>query len=150
MIMTSFDFSPLYRTAIGFDHLASLLNTASSDSSSYPPYNVELIDDDQYIINMAVAGFTEQELDIEVKENNLTIKGSKEGETEEESKFLYRGIATRSFTRRFQLAEYVIVKEAGLENGILSIKLERIIPEAKKPRHIEIGNQQVKLEDKVA
>lgn len=148
--MTTFDFSPLYRSAIGFDHLASLLNASNSDSSRYPPYNVELIDDDQYVITMAVAGFTEQELDIEVKENNLTIKGNKESQTTEEGTFLYRGIASRSFSRRFQLAEYVTVNGANLENGILSIKLERVIPEAMKARHIEIDHQQRKLEDKAA
>ncbi len=139
--MTTFDLSPLYRTAIGFDRLAETLSSASRvDSNGYPPYNIESLGDDQYRITMAVAGFGENELEIQTERNTLTITGAKQdSESEDGSEFLYRGIATRSFERRFQLADHVEVSSAQLENGLLHIKLKRELPEQMKPRKIEIG-----------
>jgi molecular chaperone IbpA len=139
--MTTFDLSPLYRTAIGFDRLAETLSSASRvDSNGYPPYNIESLGDDQYRITMAVAGFGESELDIQTERNTLTITGAKqESHADEGSEFLYRGIATRSFERRFQLADHVEVSSARLENGLLHIALKRELPEQMKPRKIAIG-----------
>lgn len=140
--MTTIDFSPLFRTIIGFDRFASALEAATrSEASGYPPYNVEVRGQDQYRISMAVAGFKPSELDVQVKQNLLTVSGSRkedEGEANRNSRFLYRGIATRSFERQFQLADYVRVVDARLENGLLHIDLVREIPEAMKPRKIEI------------
>jgi len=140
--MTTFDLSPLYRTAIGFDRLAETLSSASRvDSNGYPPYNIESLGDDQYRITMAVAGFSDSELDIQTERNTLTITGAKQdSQAEEGSEFLYRGIATRSFERRFQLADHVEVSAAQLENGLLHIELKRELPEQMKPRRIEIGS----------
>lgn len=136
--MTTLDFSPLFRSMIGFDRLAnSLENAYRSEPGGYPPYNVELQDENRYRITLAVAGFSEDELDIEAKENLLTISGQRRT-TETEGNFLYRGIANRSFERKFQLADYVKVVEAKLENGLLHIELVREVPEAMKPRRIEI------------
>lgn len=139
--MTTFDLSPLYRTAIGFDRLADMLSNASRvDGNGYPPYNIEARGEDQYRISMAVAGFSESELDIVTEQNTLTVSGQKAGDEEQEDReFLYRGIATRSFERRFQLADHVRVVSAKLENGLLHIELERELPEKMKPRRIEIG-----------
>ena len=119
--MVHFDLTPLYRTTVGFDRLGSLFDTLGSldkDAPSYPPYNIELVDENAYRITMAVAGFASDDLHVEAKENTLTIRGDKQSE-KEESTFLHRGIAARSFERRFQLADYVVVKGAGLENGLL-------------------------------
>jgi molecular chaperone IbpA len=139
--MTSFDFSPLFRSAIGFDRFANALESATRmESGGYPPYNIERIDDDQYRITLAVAGFTRDELEIETKENRLTVTGRK-AEDQAEHDYLYRGIANRSFERGFQLADYVRVDAAQLEDGLLHIALVREIPEAMKPRRIEIGDQ---------
>jgi molecular chaperone IbpA len=138
--MRQFDLSPLYRSTIGFDRIGSLLDTLSSfenEAPSYPPYNIERVSENGYRISMAVAGFSESDLDIEVKENTLTIRGEKRAE-EQNSTFLHRGIAARSFERRFQLADYVMVKGASLENGLLHVDLVRELPEAMKPRTIEI------------
>ena len=138
--MRHFDLTPLYRSTIGFDRIGSLLDTLNafeSDTPSYPPYNIERVSENAYRISMAVAGFGEGDLDIEVKENTLTIRGDKRAE-QENSTFLHRGIAARSFERRFQLADYVTVKGATLENGLLHVDLERELPEAMKPRTIEI------------
>ena len=139
--MTTFDLSPLYRTAIGFDRLADMLSNASRvDGNGYPPYNIEARGEDQYRISMAVAGFSESELDIVTEQNTLTVSGQKAGDEEREDReFLYRGIATRSFERRFQLADHVRVVSAKLENGLLHIELQRELPEKMKPRRIEIG-----------
>lgn len=140
--MTNFDLSPLYRTAIGFDRLADMLSNASRiDGNSYPPYNIEARGEDQYRITMAVAGFSEDDLDIVSEQNTLTVSGGKStSETEDgEREFLYRGIATRSFERRFQLADHVRVESASLENGLLHIDLKRELPERMKPRRIAIG-----------
>ncbi|MBK1723135.1 Hsp20 family protein [Thiocystis violacea] len=136
--MTTLDFSPLFRSMIGFDRLANSLETAyRSEPGGYPPYNVELQDENRYRITLAVAGFTDEELDIEAKENLLTISGQRRA-TEAQGNFLYHGIANRSFERKFQLADYVKVVEAKLENGLLHIDLVREVPEAMKPRRIEI------------
>lgn len=139
--MTTFDLSPLYRTAIGFDRLADMLSNASRvDGNGYPPYNIEAQGEDQYRISMAVAGFSGSELDIVTEQNTLTVSGQKAGDDEQEDReFLYRGIATRSFERRFQLADHVRVVSAKLENGLLHIELQRELPEKMKPRRIEIG-----------
>jgi molecular chaperone IbpA len=130
----------LFRSAIGFDRLASALESAyRSEPGGYPPYNVEVTGQDKYRITMAVAGFAPGDLSLNVKESLLTVSGSrKEDESEKERRFLYRGIATRSFERQFQLADYVKVVDARLQDGLLHIELVREIPEAMKPRHIDI------------
>lgn len=136
------DFSPLYRSFIGAEHLAQLMDkaTRAEKQPAYPPYNIESIADDKYRITMAVAGFVESELDIESKENSLTVTGTRTPiENTEERKFLYQGIAERNFERKFQLAEHVKVVSAHMENGLLHIDLEREIPEALKPRKIAIN-----------
>ena len=138
--MRHFDLTPLYSSTIGFDRIGSLLDTMNSfegNTPSYPPYNIERVSENAYRISMAVAGFSDGDLDIEVKENTLAIRGEKRVE-QESSTYLHRGIAARSFERRFQLADYVMVKGATLENGLLHIDLERELPEAMKPRTIEI------------
>lgn len=138
--MTTYDLSPLYRTAIGFDRLADMLsNAARVDGNGYPPYNIESRGEDEYRISMAVAGFSESDLDIVTEQNTLTVSGSKSDSEEGEREFLYRGIATRTFERRFQLADHVRVEAARLENGLLHIDLKRELPEKMKPRRIEIG-----------
>ncbi|WP_186397878.1 Hsp20 family protein [Stappia sp. P2PMeth1] len=137
--MRHFDFSPLYRSTVGFDRLLSMLDsTSGQETPSYPPYNIERTGENAYRITMAVAGFGEGDLTIEAKEHTLTIKGERAQETEA-GEVLYRGIAARAFERRFQLADHVEVKGASLENGLLHIDLAREIPEAMKPRKIEIG-----------
>ena len=145
--MRTFDFAPLYRSTVGFDRLFSLLdNAAGFDNSvpSYPPYNIERTGENDYRVTLAVAGFGEKELTIEVKENTLTIKGAKETKEEQNGEMLYQGIAARAFERVFQLADHVLVKAAALENGLLHVDLVREIPEAKKPRQIPIGNGNAK------
>ena len=139
--MRPFDLTPLYKTSVGFDHLASMLDSLSNDGTGngYPPYNIERIDENDYRISMAVAGFGEDDLNIVVEKNTLTIAGDKRAE-ESEGDFLHRGIAARSFERRFNLADHVEVKSAELENGLLHIKLVREIPEAMKPKTIAIKN----------
>ncbi|MBU3070069.1 Hsp20 family protein [Aestuariicella sp. G3-2] len=138
--MRNTDFSPLYRTAIGFDRMASILDNLSRNDQSqggYPPYNIELIDENEYRITMALAGFTESELSIQSEQNTLTITGKK-AEEQGDRQFLHQGIAARNFERRFQLADHVRVQTARLENGLLHVELVREIPEAMKPRTIEI------------
>ncbi|MBB3999839.1 Hsp20 family protein [Aureimonas pseudogalii] len=139
--MRQYDFAPLYRSTVGFDRLFSMLDTLGSgeNAQSYPPYNIERTGENAYRITMAVAGFSDTELSIESRENGLTVKGEKAEETAEGSEFLYRGIAGRAFERRFQLAEHVEVRGASLKNGLLHIDLVRVIPEALKPRKIEIA-----------
>lgn len=140
--MRHVDFSPLYRSTVGFDRLFSMLDGLSQPdgAQSYPPYNIERTGEDAYRITMAVAGFTEGDIDIEHERNSLTVKGGKsETETGEQNEVLYRGIATRSFTRRFQLADHVEVAGAELKNGLLHIDLKREIPEAMKARKIAIN-----------
>jgi len=132
------DLSPLYRTAIGFDRLAGMLENANRlESAGYPPYNIEVTGEDEYQITMAVAGFTDDELSIESKQTELTVAGEK-AESEDDRQFLHRGIAKRSFERKFQLADHVFVKGARLEHGLLHIELYRELPEALKPRSISI------------
>lgn len=147
---TSTDFSPLYRSFIGFDHLAGLIDKASrtEKQSSYPPYNVELLAEDQYRITMAVAGFSEQDIDIESKDNSLIIIGTKsvntsnsEKENNSPRKFLHQGIAERNFERKFQLGEHVKVIGAFMKDGLLHVDLQREIPEALKPRKIAINGK---------
>ncbi len=140
--MTTFDFSPLFRTAIGFDRLANQLNSAvSNDSGGYPPYNIEAREENAYRITMAVAGFAEAELNIVSEQNTLTVSGKQGDGDAEKHEYLYRGIANRAFERRFQLAEHVSVEGARLENGLLHIDLVREIPETMKPKQINIQAQ---------
>ncbi|MGB2427364.1 MAG: Hsp20 family protein [Alteromonas sp.] len=140
--MRTIDLSPLYRSFIGSDHLASLVDAATraEKQSAYPPYNIELIGEDKYRITMAIAGFGKDDVSIEVQENSLKITGSKEAKNTEQ-KFLHKGISERNFERKFQLGDHVKVLAADMEHGLLHIDLERVIPEAKKPRKIEIGSQ---------
>ena len=140
--MRNVDLSPLYRSFIGFDHLASMLDAASRSEkqNGYPPYNIESLSEDKYRITMAIAGFAENEIDIEVEGNALVIVGKK-ADKQDEKKFIYKGISERNFERKFQLGDHVKVLAADLENGLLHIDLERVIPEAKKPRKIEIGSK---------
>ncbi|MGP1716805.1 MAG: Hsp20 family protein [Methylophilus sp.] len=140
--MRTYDLTPLYRTAIGFDRLAKMLNDGqrSENETSYPPYNIELVDENAYKIVMAIAGFQLNELDIETEHQTLRVTGRK-AKKEQENTFLHRGIANRDFEHKFQLADHVKVTGANLENGLLSIALVREIPEALKPRKIEIGTQ---------
>ncbi len=140
--MRTFDLSPLYRNTVGFDRLFSLLDSAGNvegGAPTYPPYNIERTGENAYRVTVAVAGFTPEELSIEVKENTLSLRGEKAAQGGgEASQVLYRGIAARAFERRFQLADHVEVKGASLENGLLHVDLVRNIPEAKKPRLIPI------------
>ena len=138
--MTTIDFTPLFRSAIGFDRLATALESAyRSEAGGYPPYNIEVTGEDKYRISMAVAGFSEKDLNLHVKESILTVSGAHKDEDKEKGqRFLYRGIATRNFERQFQLADYVKVVDARFEDGLLHIDLVREIPEAMKPRTIEI------------
>jgi molecular chaperone IbpA len=138
--MRTFDFSPLFRSSVGFDRLAQLMDTARDDVPSYPPYNIERTGEDQYRITMAVAGFSENDIEITAQENALTVVG-KQPKDETPKSLLYRGIAGRPFQRRFELAEYIRVTGASLENGLLHIELVREVPEAVKPRNIKIGTK---------
>jgi len=138
--MRNFDLAPLYRSSIGFDHLFSLLDAASrgDNENGYPPYNVELVDEDQYRITMAVAGFDDSELSIEVKENTLTVTGEKSVD-ETKRNYLHQGIAARNFERCFQIADHVKVVNANLVNGLLDVELKRELPETMKPRKVTIN-----------
>ncbi|HLG80851.1 MAG TPA: Hsp20 family protein [Bradyrhizobium sp.] len=140
--MRTYDLTPFYRSTVGFDRLFSLLDQATSDGSpGYPPYNIERTGENAYRISVAVSGFGKDELSIVAKENTLTIRGDKVAAEQSKGKteVLYRGIAARAFERVFQLADFVVVKNASLENGLLHVDLVREIPEAKKPRQIPIG-----------
>jgi molecular chaperone IbpA len=149
--MRTFDLAPLYRSTVGFDRLFSLLdqvNGLDATTSSYPPYNIERTDENAYRITVAVAGFTDSELSLEVKESTLTIRGEKQvKEGDKASEVLYQGIAARAFERRFQLADHVQVTGASLQNGLLHIDLKRELPEAMKPRQIPIGGGSAKVID---
>ena len=148
--MRTFDLAPLYRSTVGFDRLFSMMDAFES-APGYPPYNIERTGENDYRITVAVAGFGEKDLSIEAKENALTIKGAKQDKDDQASEVLYQGIAARAFERVFQLADYVQVKSARLENGLLHVDLVRELPEAKKPRQIPIGNGQPRVvEAKVA
>ena len=141
--MTTIDFTPLFRSAIGFDRLASALESAHrAEAGGFPPYNIEVTGEDKYRISMAVAGFSRDDLDLSVKESILTVSGARQDETgDKHRRYLYRGIATRNFERQFQLADYVKVVDARIEDGLLHIDLMREIPEAMKPRKIEIHGE---------
>ena len=141
--MRTIDFTPLYRSAVGFDRLARQLESAArtSQDSGWPPYNIETTGENEYRIEIAVAGFKPDELTIEAKENQLTVTGRKTANDDAASQktYLHRGLAERDFERRFQLADYVVVSGASLDNGLLAISLKRELPEALKPRRIEIA-----------
>jgi molecular chaperone IbpA len=140
--MRPIDFAPLYRSTVGFDRLFNLLDSVSGfdqGPTAYPPYNIERLGDNEYQITMAVAGFSQDEIKVEVKEQTLNISGEKKAE-DRQREFLHRGIATRAFERRFQLADYVEVKGADLKDGLLHVTLVRNVPERLKPRTIAIGN----------
>lgn len=146
--MRQYDFAPLYRSTIGFDHLVDLLDAVSGvgdEAVGYPPYNIERLGDNEYRITMAVAGFSPDEIKVEVKENALSVRGEKKPDGQERE-FLHRGIAQRGFERRFQLADYVEVKGADLKDGLLHIDLVRNLPERMKPRTVAIGTAQKQLE----
>jgi molecular chaperone IbpA len=143
--MRTFDLAPLYRSTVGFDRLFSMLDGFEA-APGYPPYNIERTGENAYRISVAVAGFSDTELSIETKENTLTIKGEKHVHDDKSSgEVLYQGIAARAFERVFQLADYVQVKGASLENGLLHVDLVRELPETKKPRQIPIGNGRTKV-----
>lgn len=140
--MRHVDFSPLYRSTVGFDRLFTMLDSLAQPDNSgqtYPPYNIERTGDDAYRISMAVAGFSQEDISIEAHRNVLTVKGEKTEEQADGREFLHRGIAARAFERRFQLADHVEVEGAELKNGLLHIDLKRNIPEEMKPRRIEIS-----------
>ena len=151
--MRTFDLAPLYRSTVGFDRLFSMLDQFGSPEGAapgYPPYNIERTGENAYRISVAVAGFSQDELNIEAKESTLTIRGEKsQKQDEQKGEVLYQGIAARAFERVFQLADFVQVKGATLENGLLHVDLVREIPEAKKPRQIAINNGKV-VEAKIA
>ena len=137
--MRTIDLSPLYRSAVGFDRMAALLETAAtSEAPGYPPYNIARTDENAYRIELAVAGFRPEELSIEVKENRLAISGRKAANDEVKT-YLHRGLAERNFERRFQLADYVVVTDADLADGLLTVSLKRELPEALKPRRVQIN-----------
>ena len=145
--MTTFDFSPLFRSTVGFDRLANLMDTAMNEDtrpSGYPPHDVEVVDEDRYRITVAVAGFTREDLSIEVKEQTLTVTGKKP-EPAGERRFLHHGIARRGFVQKFRLADHVKVTGADLDHGMLTVNLEREVPEAMKPRTIAIGDGEARL-----
>lgn len=137
--MTHFDFAPLFRTAIGFDRLARLVDSvqASAETQAYPPYNIEKLGEESYRITMAVAGFGVDDLDLTVKENTLVVTG-RIGNEAQKTETLYRGIAGRAFERRFVLADHIQVEGAELQNGLMHINLKRVVPESLKPRRVEI------------
>lgn len=139
--MQNLDFSPFLRSTVGFDRLFdSLDNLVGQETKSYPPYNIELIENDIWLVSIALAGFSIDDISIETKENSLSIRGAKELDTDNEDReFLHRGIAERSFELRFQLGDYVEVSNAKLENGLLNIELKREVPESKKSRQIVIN-----------
>ena len=136
------DFTPFFRSTVGFDHLLDLLEQTTDNAQGYPPYNIERRDENNYRITVAVAGFAEKDLSIEVRDRVLTIEGKREEETK--TSFLHQGIAGRSFQRHFQLAEHVEIKGAELESGLLHVELERVVPEERKPRRIAINAPELK------
>ncbi len=147
--MRAFDFSPLFRSTIGFDRLLDLLDSAGQydTSQAYPPYNIERTDETHYRITLAVAGFAEKDLNVEVREGVLSVQGKRDEAAQSKSGYLYQGIAGRAFDRRFQLAENVEVVGAKLENGLLHIDLDRVVPEEQKPRRIQINAADLKVLD---
>ena len=140
--MSNYDLSPFYRSTVGFDRLFSMLDRVAGgeqNAPTYPPYNIERTGENAYRITLAVAGFAEDELSVETRENTLTVRGSKDGQKDEKNDMLYQGIAARAFERRFQLADHVVVTGAASENGLLHVDLVREVPEAQKPRTIAIN-----------
>ncbi len=148
--MRTVDFAPLYRSAVGFDRLAHILEAAAKSevSNGYPPYNIETVGENAYRIELAVAGFRPEDLTIEARENVLTVTGKKSA-NDDQRRFLHRGLAERNFERRFQLADYVVVTDAQLADGLLSISLKRELPESLKPRVIPIGAGKPTIEGEV-
>lgn len=147
--MRTFDLSPLYKTTVGFDRLATMMDSVSFENANgYPPYNIERLGESDYRITMAVSGFSSEELDIETKEDSLIVRGQK-AEEDTTRDYLHQGIAGRSFERRFKLADHVKVSSAGLEHGLLNIELVRELPEEMKPRKIAITNPG-KIESKLS
>jgi len=136
------DFSPYFRSTVGFDHLFNMLDQAVDAGNGYPPYNIERTDETHYVISVAVAGFSDKDLNVEVKDGVLTVTGKRDEAPRQT--YLHQGIAGRAFERRFQLAEHVEVRAAKLENGLLHIDLERVVPEEKKPRRIAINAPELK------
>jgi molecular chaperone IbpA len=150
IIMNTFDFSPLFRSTVGFDRLSRMLETSmlSEQGSAYPPYNIVKVSEDDYRITMAIAGFSEKDIEITSRENQLIVTGrAQERDAAKDVTYLHRGIAERAFEHRFQLADHIRVTGAALENGLLTIELVREIPEAMKPRRIEIAAPGGKLID---
>ena len=137
--MRAYDFAPFYRSSVGFDRLFNRLEQSAESAAGYPPYNIERTDDTHYRITIAVAGFADTDLSVEVRDGVLTVVGNRE--EQEKQAYLHQGIAGRAFERRFQLADHVEVRDAKLENGLLHIALERVVPEEKKPRRIAINGQ---------
>ncbi len=149
--MRTFDMTPLFRSTVGFDRMARMIDSlANQQVPSYPPYNIEKIDEDNYRITMAVAGFAENELDVTVQDNQLVITGGKTEAEDEGRNYLYRGIAERSFERRFNLAEHIKIVGANLVNGLLHVELARQVPEEKKPRKVAIGTTAAIAQDRQA
>ena len=148
--MQTIDFSPFYRSTVGFDRLFNRLDTLSGqETKTYPPYNIERTGDDTYRISIAVAGFSNGDIAVETKENSLVVKGARPAETGDTPReFLHRGIAERAFELRFQLADYVEVQGANLENGLLHLELKRELPESKKARTIPVNGSAASIEDK--
>lgn len=148
--MQTIDFSPFYRSTVGFDRLFNRLDTlGTQEAKTYPPYNIERTGSDTYRISIAVAGFSNGDIAVETKENSLVVKGAKPSESgEDKREFLHRGIAERAFELRFQLADYVEVQGATLENGLLHLELKRELPEGKKARTIQINGGTASIEDK--
>ena len=136
------DYAPFFRSTVGFDHLLDLLEQGSESAQGYPPYNIERADENNYRVTVAVAGFAEKDLNIEVRDGVLTVEGKRDQDNQ--TTYLHQGIAGRGFQRQFQLAEHMEVRGARLENGLLSVDLERIIPEEKKPRRIAINGPELK------
>lgn len=149
--MNAIDFSPLFRSAIGFDRLARLMDTARNapDATGYPPYNIEKTADDSYVLTMAVAGFSDADIDITAQENTLLVAGKPQPQTEDRTRFLHRGIAGRAFERRFVLADHIVVEGADLANGLLHVRLKRVVPESLKPRRIQVQGSRPALESQV-
>jgi molecular chaperone IbpA len=136
----TYDFAPLFRTAVGFDRLARLVDTLPQEAASYPPYNIEKTGEDTYRVSLAVAGFAPEDIELTVKDNALLVSGRVAEETER-GEFLHRGIAARAFQRRFVLAEHMVVEGAELVNGLLNVGIRRVVPESAKPRRIEISTK---------
>lgn len=134
----AYDLTPLFRTAIGFDRLARLADTLPQDAAAYPPYNIEKTGDDSYRLSLAVAGFSAEDIELTVKENSLFVSG-RIAEDKTKGEFLHRGIAARAFSRRFALADHMVVEGAEIANGMLNVTIKRVVPEALKPRRIEIS-----------